>query len=391
MSDNLFGGVMLGEDFLDIPNTPEEGVESTPVVEKPKGTPAVEDEDDNFIEVVVGTTHKEPSEEDDDLSPDGFKEETDDETPPNTKGSSSSSPIKPFVKALAEEGFLPSIEDDDFDALVEEQGGAMEALMELSRRAIKEDIEEYKKTADADFKSFLEARDAGLDLNQWADVQEAKKFYSAITEDKIDEDEDIQKDLIREHLRIKNVDEETIEATIDSFETTGKLADNAKKAHKNLVKFTEEQEGKLKEDKIKRDEADKRTREENIKSLRKEVDVMNEIIPGIKINKQTKDKIFSNITSIVKNGPNGEPLNTAMAKRAEDPLKYAIIENYLIELGVFDGKWDKVIARSKSKAVSELEKSLSDKSNTDFKGGKSTLGGGGSDDDDFDFRLPKFK
>lgn len=389
MSDSLFGNVMLGEEFLDIPDTPVEGVEPKEVVEKPKGTPT--EEEDDLIEVVVGTTPKNTSEEDDDdLSPDGFKEETDDETPPKTKGSSSSSPIKPFVKALAEEGFLPSIEDEDFDKLVEEQGGPMEALMELSRRAIKEDIEEYKKNADADFKAFIEARDSGLDLNEWADIQEAKKFYGSITEDKIDEDETIQKDLIREHLRIKGVDEETIDATIDSFETTGKLADNAKKAHKNLVKFTDEQESKLKEDKAKRDEADRKAREESVKNLRKEVDVMNEIIPGIKINKQTKDKIFSNITTVVKTGSNGEPMNAAMAKRAEDPLKYAIIENYLIELGVFDGKWDKVIARSKSRAVSELEKTLSDKNNTDFKGGKSTLGGGGSDDD-FDFQLPKFK
>lgn len=389
MSDSLFGNVMLGEEFLDIPDAPVESVESKEVVEKPKGTPT--EEEDDLIEVVVGTTPKNTSEEDDDdLSPEGFKEETDDETPPKPKGSSSSSPIKPFVKALAEEGFLPSIEDEDFDKLVEEQGGPMEALMELSRRAIKEDIEEYKKNADADFKAFIEARDSGLDLNEWADIQEAKKFYGSITEDKIDEDETIQKDLIREHLRIKGVDEETIDATIDSFETTGKLADNAKKAHKNLVKFTDEQESKLKEDKAKRDEADRKAREESVKNLRKEVDVMNEIIPGIKINKQTKDKIFSNITTVVKTGSNGEPMNAAMAKRAEDPLKYAIIENYLIELGVFDGKWDKVIARSKSKAVSELEKTLSDKNNTDFKGGKSTLGGGGSDDD-VDFHLPKFK
>lgn len=391
MSDSLFGNVMLGEELLDIPDTPVQVTDDdTPAVEKTtKVTPA--DDDEEFIDVVVGTTPKPASEEaDEDLNPEGFIEKTDDETPPNTKGSSSSSPIKPFVKALTEVGFLPSVEDEDFDKLVEEQGDEIKALMELTRRSIEADIKEYKESAEGDFKAFIEARDAGLDLNQWADIQEAKSYYSSLTDDKIEADETLQKELITEHLRLKNMEESDITDLIDSLETTGKLADNAKKSHKGLVKFAEQQEVKLKADKIAKDEADKKTREENLKALRKEVDVLSEVVPGIKINKQTKDKIYSNITTVVKTGPNGEQFNAAMAKRAEDPLKYAIIENYLIEMGVFDGKWDKIVARNTSKAVKDLERVLSDNKNTDFKSGKTTLGSGASDDD-IDFRMPTFK
>ena len=75
-----------------------------------------------------------------------------------------------------------------------------------------------------------------------------------------------------------------------------------------------------------------------------------------------------------------------MAKRAENPIKYAIYENLLLELGAFDGKLDKLLSKTKSKALSELEKTLSDGKNTSFKSGKNTLP---EQDDDIDFRLPK--
>lgn len=390
---SLFDNISLDMgDAFDLPDAKEVSteVDTEDTPNKEKVTLTDEDEGD-LIEVNVGTTKTITEEDEPELDKEGFVEETDDGTPPSkTKGSSSSSPFKPFAKALSEEGFLPSFEDEDFDKLVEEFGGEAEALMELSRRSINEEIDAYKKDADEDYKAFLEARDSGLDLNQWADVYEAKKSYASITEDKIEEDEDLQKSLISQNLRYRGIPEDEIADTIESFETTGKLFINAKKAHSNLLKITEQQETKLKEDKVKQEEAVKKQREDNLKSLRKEVDALTEVVPGIKINKQIKDKIYSSITTPVKTGANGEPLNLAMAKRAENPLKYAIIENYLLEMGVFDGNWDKIVARQKSKALNELSKVLSDDKNTSFKPGKSTLSKGGSDDD-IEFSLGNFK
>jgi len=392
----LFDSVNLGmqDDFIEIPDKGATPISTEDVEDKTPGKKVVEpiEDEENFIDVKIGTTPKTFIEdEESELDKEGFVEVTDDKTPPSkTKGSSSSSPFKPFAKALSEEGFLPSFEDEEFDKLVEELGGETEALMELSRRSINEDIETYKREADEDFRNFLEARDAGLDLGQWADVYEAKKAYAGITEDKIDDDEALQKALITENLKYRGMADDEIADTIEAYETTGKLADNAKKAHKNLIKITDQQELKLKEDKVKQENATKLAREENLKSLRKEVDTITEIVPGIKINKQTKDKIFSSITTPVKTGTNGEPMNLAMVKRAENPLKYAIIENYLIEMGVFDGNWDKISVRQKSKAVAELEAKLKDGSNTNFASGKSTLGSGGSDDD-IEFSLGNFK
>lgn len=382
---NLFNNVSLDnqEEFIEIPDVavPAEEVEAA---EKTKEIKV--DDETGMIEIPDVVKENKDIEEEV-LNVEEFSEDTDGkETPPaKTKGSSSSSPFKPFVKALSEEGFLPSIEDEEFDKLVEELGSEAEALMELSRRTIAADIEEYKKTAEGDFKAFLEAREKGYDLNEWADIYEAKKSYAEITDDKIDDDEDLQKALIRQNLKYRGMAEDEIEDTIEAYETTGKLADNAKKAHKNLIKQADAQEKKLEEDKKNREAAQAKAREESLKTLKEKIETMVEPFPGIKINKQTKDKIYANITTAVAKGPNGEPMNAAMAKRAENPIMYAIYENLLLELGAFDGKLDKLLSKTKSKALTELEKSLSDGKNTQFKPGKTTLG----EENEVEFRLPK--
>lgn len=389
----LFNDINLDsqEEFIDIPDVVEDLTEEGTPAEKSKQQD-ISVGDDGMFEIpdLVNVSDAEDGEEIEveDLDEIDSKETDESGAPPaKAKGSSSSSPFKPFVKALSEEGFLPSIEDEDFDALVEELGSESQALMELARRSIQEDVEDYKNNAETDFKAFMEARDKGYDLNEWADVYEAKKSYANITEADIDDDEDLQKNLVRQNLKYRGIGDDEIEDTIDAFETTGKLADNAKRAQRNLSKIAEQQEKKFETDKQAAKKIQQETREANIKTLRKEIDELAEPFPGIKINKQTKNKIFANITTPVSTGANGEPLNAVMVKRAEDPIKYAIYENLLLELGAFDGKLDKLLNKQKSKALSDLEKTLSSNKNTDFKGGKAAVN---IPDDDIEFKLPKF-
>jgi acyl-homoserine lactone acylase PvdQ len=95
------------------------------------------------------------------------------------------------------------------------------------------------------------------------------------------------------------------------------------------------------------------------------------------LNKEVKDSIFSMITTPVKQDANGQALNAVMAKRAEDPIKYALMEAYFVKLGLFDGKFDKIVAKAKTQAVKELETKLSTNNNTNYISGGDGLGGGG--------------
>jgi len=216
-------------------------------------------------------------------------------------------------------------------------------------------------------------------------ITRKKKFYSSVSEEKLSEDENLQKQIVSKYLTEKGHSKEEVDELIEAYEDTAKLESNAKRALNRLKEIEDKKEQELEAKKAEEEKIREQNRVKTIETLKAKIDEYKEIVPGIVINKQTKDKLFKNITQPVKEGPNGEPLTLAAAKRMEDPFKYAIIENYLIELGVFDGKFDKITAKQKSKAVSQLKNALSNNKNTSFKAGKDTI------KENFDdFSLPDF-
>lgn len=378
LSNNNFIEVDIpnSEEEFKTPDNPEE-IKDKPKPDKPTKNETLEDD---FLIDVPDPVVEELEEE--------AIEDTDDKNSPpqKTKGSSSSSPYKPFAKALVEEGFLPEFADEDFDSLSTELGGDVAALIELSKRSLQEELQAYKDKQEQDFRAFIEAKEQGLDLNKWYDINQNKKLYDSITDDKVEADEKLQKSLVASYLKEKGFSQEEIDDTVETYEDTAKLELKAKMALKKLKEIEAVKETKLAEEKKLADSQRVKEREETIKTLKNKIEEYKEIVPGIQINKQTKDKLFKHITEPIKAGPNGEQWNLATAKRMEDPFKYAIIENYLIELGVFDGKFDKIITKQKTKALADLERTLSSDRNTAF-GGKTAQ----TNDDEIDFRLPSFK
>jgi hypothetical protein len=378
MDKSLFGNVNLSSmDFLEVPGAGETSVTTAPVVEtdksKDKPTDTAIQEEDNFIEIPdtvepittkVDDIEKSLENEEKEIVETKVNKETKDS--PEVKGNSSSSPLfESFAKALYEGGVLTSYDEAEFKQLVEEVGPA-EALIELNKRTLLDEIESYKSESEEEYKSFLEAKEAGVDLNDWAKSQELKAKYKDIDDSAIESDVDLQKSIILTDLKRKGMDDETIRETIESFEDTGKLDKQAKNSFKNLKKAQEDDEKELVIQAKKREEESIKTQKAQIEHLKKTITDTKEIIPGMILNKEVKDSIFSMITTPVKQDANGQALNAVMAKRAEDPIKYALMEAYFVKLGLFDGKFDKIVAKAKTQAVKELETKLSTNNNTNY-------------------------
>lgn len=353
--------------------------ESIEIVEDKK-VPAKKTEDNDLEFIEIDDIPKKNIEEDED-------DDTESKTPPQDKKSnSSSSPFLPFAKTLNEEGFLSDFTEEEFSELATELGSEVEALMELSRRSFQSEIEAYKNEQEEDYKAFLEAKDSGVNLNKWGDILSEKKYYEAIKEDELQSNESLQKKIVTAYLTEKGFSKEEIDDTIETYEDTAKLSTKATTALSKMKESVLSREKKLAEDKKLEDIKALENRKQTQKNLKDQIEAYKEIVPGIGINKQTKDKLFSNITQPVKQGPNGEQWNLATAKRMEDPMKYAILETYFVELGLFDGKFDKLLAKTKTKALSSLERVLSERGNTDFKTGKTI----DEDEDDAAWKLPNF-
>lgn len=375
-ANNLFGGISLfgGEDgMIEIPDGTAEqqaGKETAIEVTDKKVTNTTdEDFEDITFEVPDG---KEATEEKTEVDKVDKTDDKDKNDSSSKKGTSSSSAFRSFANALNEEGIVSSFTDEEYAQLVEETGSEAEALIELNRRTIEAEIEAYKEESEAEYKAFLEARDAGVNLNDWAAVQDNKKRFSKITDDDLDTNEKLQKQLITEDLKRRNFEDADILDTIESYEDTNKLSTMSKKALKNLVKAEEEKEEALKTSAIEQEKQAAQAAKKQVEDLKKEITKVDEIIPGLKLNKQVKDRILQNITTPVKVLEDGRQLNAVMAKRADDPIKYAILEAYFVEQGFFDGKFDKFVAKAKTNAVKELESKIT--GDTSYQTGKTALG-----------------
>jgi hypothetical protein len=78
----------------------------------------------------------------------------------------------------------------------------------------------------------------------------------------------------------------------------------------------------------------------------------------VKINAQTKTKIYEALTTPSVQTDSGQWLNPIYAKRAENPKEFDIKLAYLFNVGIFDGKWDKIMNTAKTGAVKDLEDKL---------------------------------
>ena len=93
-----------------------------------------------------------------------------------------------------------------------------------------------------------------------------------------------------------------------------------------------------------------------------------EFVPGLKLNKLSKEKIKSNITTPVYKDPkNGKEYTSLMYKQMRNPNEFQMLINYYDSIGLFNldkgGKFTPDISKlkniAKTKAVSELDKVLS--------------------------------
>ena len=375
-ADNLFGGVSLfgGSDgMIEIPDgTNTQTVEESTKETSQKGDNKQDEVFDDITFEIPDNIKEETTEEKTSVEEVDKTDDKDKNDSSSKKGTSSSSAFRSFANALNEEGIVSSFTDEEYAQLVEETGSEAEALIELNRRTIEAEIEAYKQESEAEFKAFLEARDAGVNLNDWAVVQDNKKRFAKITDEELDTNEKLQKQLITEDLKRRKFEDADILDTIESYEDTNKLATMSKKALKNLVKAEEEKEEALKVSAIEQEKQAVQAAKKQVEDLKKEITKVDEIIPGLKLNKQVKDRILQNITTPVKVLEDGRQLNAVMAKRADDPIKYAILEAYFVEQGFFDGKFDKFVAKAKTNAVKELESKLT--GDTSYHTGKTALG-----------------
>lgn len=266
---------------------------------------------------------------------------------------------KMFAKGLYEEGIISEFDEKEFETLVKELDSPAEAIAELTRRTIENAINEYKEENGYLFKKFMLAKEKGVDLNELSKTMQKQDMFKDINENSLEDDEELQKKIVLIDLIEKGESEEDAQAIVESLSDTGKLLLKSKKALSNIKDRISKEEEEL----FKKAEQENKQREElykqQLNTLKKMIFENDSIVEGIKLNEKTKKELYSMITTPYKQLDDGTKVNFVTAKRLEDPIKYAIIEAYLVMSGVFDGKLDGITKTQKTKILKEFEKTLS--------------------------------
>lgn len=174
--------------------------------------------------------------------------------------------------------------------------------------------------------------------------------YSNYTEDQIKEDVNLQKKLVIDYLMNNDYEEDEAKVKVDKYEDSGILEDEALSDHKKLIKYEHKYKQNLIDENKKVQEAQKADYENRIKQIETQITSLDEIIPGIAITKEDKQKLVDGYLRVDKNRK-----TDLMKMLDKDPLAQLKIAQFFLQLG---GDLEKVKVKAKTEAVKETKKAV---------------------------------
>lgn len=316
---------------------------------KEKSTDFEEEVDDVFLETIdddssdkkkVTGTKKETTEEE-------VVEEIDDkkkETP--SDNNSSSSFLQVLAKSLYEEGVLSSFDEN---TKIEKATD----FIDLINSEISTNIEAYKNDLPDEIKTLIEVYEEGVPLNELLNLRSKKIEYAKIDADKLESNDDLMKQLIREDMKLRGYDDEEITEEIKDIFALDKQEARAKKALGILKKKQEDDEQTLITSQKARQDEEIKKRDDSIKQIKKSVDDTKEFA-GIELSKQHKKEAFDLLMKPVAE-VGGRPVNQITKTQMENPVEFQknLAMAWTLTKGFTD--WTIFGKVTKSKAMSELE------------------------------------
>lgn len=275
-----------------------------------------------------------------------------------------------LIKDMIEEGVLTGPEGEELEELLQDASTkTIKDLMSLTvEKAFKAKEQGWKNSFSGAKKKFLEIEDAFTDADTAIVMAQRLEFFDNVSESDISENADLQKQMYFEYLKSKNFSDTEAYEAIEEADAIDKLEEKALKALPELRKSAQSVVSTSMKEKEAYQEKLKADYEENYQRLMSTIEEREEFVPGLKLNKVSKEKIKSNITTPVYKDPkNGKEYTSLMYKQMRNPNEFQMLINYYDSIGLFNldkgGKFTPDISKlkniAKTKAVSELDKVLS--------------------------------
>lgn len=276
------------------------------------------------------------------------------ETKASPSSEGDSSPIAPFASLLHEKGFLPNLDWDKFNG----SDNKVEALAEAMRAEIEAANYGFINSFPPELIETAKAVANGVPFKDLKGPALKQLDYGKIQEKELSEDTELQKRLIAEHLNSKGFKSKKIGKLLETYEDTGSLEDEATEALEELKEHYAKQQEYVKEQYDRQQKELEERNKATMHHIQKSIEDVDEIIPGVKLNKPTREKLFHNMTQIVGEDENGTPQNFVMSMRAQNPIGFDLAVTYLADVTKGFTDWGKIKKAGKTNAVKDFEKAL---------------------------------
>ena len=288
-------------------------------------------------------------------------EETPEETPEEVEDNDDESPIRAFVRNLAEKGVF------DFDDSDEDFEDSDEGLVKLADKTLQNRASKWAQSLDPDFLAFYEYTQNGGKAEDFAKVYFSGDSWSKFSI----ESEDAQKRAVTESLRLAGESDEDIQDMVEEWVDNGSIEKRAKSALNKLIKHEEIEKQKLVEQQAKAVEDRRKAEEAQWDDFKKSVYAKDEV-KGFKLNKKQKDDLIDFLSvPDRKTGKTG--YQKALEENQDSQLLFAYLAMHNFDVNSLDKQATSRASRSMAEKLRN-SRDLRDK----LSGGKDSQGFDGS-------------
>jgi len=287
-----------------------------------------------------------------------------DDTPP-----ASNNKYAAIIKDMIKEGVLNPKEEAELEELLKDASAdTLKKLMSSTlddTLKVKEDA--WKSNFTGAKKKFLEIEDAFTDTDKAIETAQRLEFFENVTKEDIVADVNLAKNIYFDYLKSKGFSDANAAEEVTEAEAMDKVAEKALKFLPDLTKDTAAIVETSRAAKESEKTANATKYKESFDNLMKSVEEKEAFIPGMPLNKTSKEKLKNNITTPVYTDEAGKAYTSLMYKQMRNPAGFELMVNYLDTIGLFDldkeGNFKPDISKlkgvAKTQAVSELDKVLS--------------------------------
>ena len=283
-----------------------------------------------------------------------------------------------IAETFAEEGILPNLDE--------------EAIKNIkSAEDLKKAFDDYADSRlDEQQKRIKDALDGGIEPNVIRNYENTINYLNSITDDSVSEENDrgenLRKQIIYQDYINRGFSENRAAKEVEKSISNGTDIDDAKEALNSIKEFYTTQYKDAIREAQELQEQEEQERKAHVESFKKTImDSKNQVFEGLEVDKNTRQKVFDNLSKPVYKDPDTGAYLTAIQKYAKENN-----DDFTLKLGFLftltDGfkNLDGLIKRQTKKAVKKGFRDLEQKLKTGaVRGGSLSYSSGVSDDSPF--------